>query len=98
MKNPPDETAPLLFDVNIDPQERNNLATSNPKLGVRLAQKIAQWWPITERKVLGLEWGESMSFCYRLTYRFCFKVCLDWKGIVASVYLWVDFHFWFCNR
>ncbi|WP_283395163.1 hypothetical protein [Candidatus Pelagisphaera phototrophica] len=55
MKYPPDETAPLLFDLNIDPHERNNLATSNPKLVVRLAHKIAQWWPVTERKVVGLE-------------------------------------------
>lgn len=55
MKYPPDETAPLLFDLNIDPHERNNLATLNPKLVVRLAHKIAQWWPVTERKVVGLE-------------------------------------------
>jgi uncharacterized sulfatase len=55
MRYPPDETAPLLFDLNIDPHERNNLAASNPELVVRLANKIAQWWPVTERKVVGLK-------------------------------------------
>lgn len=55
MKYPPDETGSLLVDLNIDPHERNNQATPNPKLVVRLAHKIAHWWPVTERKVVGLE-------------------------------------------
>lgn len=54
MRYPPDETAPLLFDLKADPQERNNLAESNQDIVNRLARKIDSWWPVTERKVKGL--------------------------------------------
>lgn len=51
MKYPPDETAPLLFNLTADPYETNDLAVSNPKTVKRLSKKIANWWPVTERKV-----------------------------------------------
>jgi len=54
MRYPPDETAPLLFNLKEDPHEKNDLAGSRPETVARLAQKIANWWPVTERKVKGL--------------------------------------------
>lgn len=54
MRYPPDETAPLLFNLQTDPHEKNNVAPANPEIVARLAQKIANWWPVTERKVKGL--------------------------------------------
>lgn len=54
MKYPPDETAPLLFNLKADPHEKDDLAASNPNLVNRLSKKIANWWPDTERKVIGL--------------------------------------------
>ncbi len=54
MRYPPDEAAPLLFNLKSDPHETNNLAAEKPELVRRLAQKIAEWWPVTERKAKGL--------------------------------------------
>ena len=41
MKYPPDETAPLLFNLKSDPYERTDLADSNQQATKRLARKIA---------------------------------------------------------
>jgi hypothetical protein len=35
-----------------DPHEAKNLAGDNPEVVRKLAGKIADWWPVSERKVL----------------------------------------------
>ncbi len=50
--HPRTETRPQLFDLLADPGEDKNLAAENPEIVARLAKKIADWWPVTERKVL----------------------------------------------
>ena len=54
MKYPPDETAPLLFNLKSDPYERTDLADSNQRVVKRLARKIDRWWPVKKRTVKGL--------------------------------------------
>jgi len=34
-----------------DPHEDRNLAGENPEVVARLANKLQDWWPVTERKV-----------------------------------------------
>jgi len=46
------EKRPQLFDLINDPFEKTNLAGTNPDVVARLAKKIADWYPVTERKVL----------------------------------------------
>ena len=53
MKYPPDETAPVLYNLIADPHEQNNLAAKKPELVARLSKRIADWWPVTERKIVG---------------------------------------------
>lgn len=55
--HPRDEKRPQLFDLIADPTEEKNLAAENPEVVARLAKKIADWWPVTERKVV-TEWTE----------------------------------------
>ena len=55
MKYPPDETAPILFNLKSDPYERTDLADSNQQVVKRLARKIDRWWPVKERTVKGLD-------------------------------------------
>jgi arylsulfatase A-like enzyme len=43
---------PQLFDLMKDPHEKSNLAVDNPEVVARLAKKIADWYPVPERKVL----------------------------------------------
>jgi len=50
--HPRTEKRPQLFDLLADPNENKNLAAENPEVVARLAKKIADWWPVTERKVL----------------------------------------------
>lgn len=50
--NPRDEKRPQLFDLLADPHENRNLAAQNPEVVARLAGKLQQWWPVTQRKVL----------------------------------------------
>ncbi len=50
MKYPPADFAPQLFDLGADPHEKNNLAEGRPAVVKRLAQRLADWWPVTERK------------------------------------------------
>ena len=47
-----EEKRPQLFDLLADPHETKNLAGDNPKVVAKLAGNIADWWPVSERKVL----------------------------------------------
>lgn len=47
-----EEPRPQLYDLIADPHETKNLASEHPGLVARLAKKIDQWWPVTERQVL----------------------------------------------
>ena len=53
--HPRDEKRPQLFDLLADPHEKNNVAKDHPKVVADLAEKIANWWPVKERKVI-TEW------------------------------------------
>ncbi len=50
--HPRTERRPQLFDLLADPHEEHNLAAEHPEIVARLAQKIADWYPVTERNVL----------------------------------------------
>jgi uncharacterized sulfatase len=50
--NPRAEKRPQLFDLLADPHENTNLAAKNPAVVARLADKLQQWWPVNERKVI----------------------------------------------
>ena len=50
--HPREELRPQLFDLLADPHEKVNLAAKNPQVVSDLAEKIAGWWPVKERKVL----------------------------------------------
>lgn len=48
--HPRSERRPQLYDLSADPHETTNLAAQHPEIVARLAEKIAQWWPVDERK------------------------------------------------
>ena len=50
--HPRTEKRPQLFNLATDPWEKKNLAADNPKIVKRLAGKIADWYPLKERKAL----------------------------------------------
>ncbi|MCO8122745.1 sulfatase [Stieleria sp. TO1_6] len=50
--HPRTEKGPQLFDLNADPTELVNLAKDHPEVVKRLAQKINDWYPVTERKTV----------------------------------------------
>jgi uncharacterized sulfatase len=50
--HPRTEKRPQLFDLLADPHEQQNLAGQHPEMVARLAKKIADWYPLTERKAL----------------------------------------------
>ena len=50
--HPRTEKRPQLFDLIADPHEKKNLAGEHPEVTARLAKKIADWYPVQERKVL----------------------------------------------
>lgn len=56
--HPQEEKRPQLFDLIADPHEEKNLASENPEVVARLAKKIGDWWPVTERKV-ATEWTDE---------------------------------------
>lgn len=56
--HPREEKRPQLYDLKADPHENTNLASANPEVVARLAQKIADWWPVTERRV-ATEWTDE---------------------------------------
>ncbi|MCL4852117.1 MAG: sulfatase [Bryobacteraceae bacterium] len=41
-----------LFDLLADPHEDQNLAAQHPEMVARLAEKLQEWWPVTERQIL----------------------------------------------
>jgi hypothetical protein len=48
---------PQLYDLLADPHENTNLAAKHPEAVSRLADKLQQWWPVRERKVI-TRWSE----------------------------------------
>ena len=50
--HPRTEKRPQLFDLSNDPQELKNVADEHPDVVVDLAKKIADWYPLKERKTL----------------------------------------------
>ncbi len=50
--HPRTEKRPQLFDLIADPQEQKNRAADHPQVVARLSKKIAQWYPLKERKAL----------------------------------------------
>ncbi len=48
--HPMSEKRPQLFNLTSDPHEHANLASQHPDIVKRLADKIAAWWPATNRK------------------------------------------------
>jgi len=56
--HPREEKRPQLYDLKADPEENHNVAKEHPEIVKRLADKIAAWWPVTERKVF-TEWSDE---------------------------------------
>ncbi|MBU6180193.1 MAG: sulfatase-like hydrolase/transferase, partial [Verrucomicrobia bacterium] len=50
--HPRTEKRPQLYDLLADPHENNNLAAANPEVVARLAARLQEWWPVTQRQVL----------------------------------------------
>ncbi len=50
--HPRTDVHPQLYDLLNDPSENDNLAAQYPELVKRLAEKLQDWWPVTQRKVL----------------------------------------------
>ncbi len=50
--HPRTERRPQLFDLLADPHEQQNLAAENPEVVEQLADAIAAWWPVKERKTI----------------------------------------------
>ncbi|KAA5544319.1 sulfatase [Roseiconus nitratireducens] len=48
--HPRDEKGPQLFNLEEDPTEQHNVAKEHPEIVARLAERIQQWYPVTERK------------------------------------------------
>lgn len=46
--------APRLFNLQDDEHEEVNLADKHPEIVARLADKIANWWPVKDREILGM--------------------------------------------
>ena len=53
--HPRSEGGTQLFDLIRDPHERTNVAADHPQTVVRLSERIAAWYPLSERKVLAQE-------------------------------------------
>jgi len=52
MVNQRDDKRPQLYHLLDDPHETTNLAADNPKVVADLAQKLDDWWHVSERKVV----------------------------------------------
>ena len=50
--HPREEKRPQLFDLIADPAETKNVAAEHPEIVARLAKKIADWYPVEERKTI----------------------------------------------
>jgi uncharacterized sulfatase len=55
--HPRTEKRPQLYDLLADPYENHNVAKDHPEVVADLAKKIADWYPVNERKVI-TEWTE----------------------------------------
>jgi arylsulfatase A-like enzyme len=49
--HPQQELRPQLYDLIADPHEERNQADMQPELVKQLADKLQQWWPVTQRTV-----------------------------------------------
>jgi len=56
--HPRTEKRPQLYHLLDDPHETVNLAAQHPDLVARLAGRLQEWWPVTERQVL-TEWTDT---------------------------------------
>ncbi len=56
--HPRTEKRPQLFDLLADPHENHNLAAQHPEVVARLAARVQEWWPVTERQVL-TQWTDE---------------------------------------
>ncbi len=50
--HPRTQSGVQLFDLLADPHEDQNLAAGHPEVVARLAEKLQEWWPVTERQIL----------------------------------------------
>jgi uncharacterized sulfatase len=50
--HPRTDPRPRLFDLLSDPHETRNLARDHPAIVTRLAQRLQDWWPVTQRRVV----------------------------------------------
>lgn len=50
--HPRTEKRPQLFDVIADPHEERNVAAQHPGVVARLAHRVQDWWPVTQRQVI----------------------------------------------
>ena len=50
--HPRTEEGPQLFDLLADPHEEENVAVDHPEVVARLAARIADWYPLTERETV----------------------------------------------
>ncbi len=55
--HPRNEKRPQLFNLEADPHEAANVAADHPDLVAKLAQQIADWWPVQQRKTI-TRWNE----------------------------------------
>ena len=46
------ENRPQLFDLSVDPWEKNNLAAQHPEVVASLVGKINRWYPVEEREAI----------------------------------------------
>ncbi|MEM9942109.1 MAG: sulfatase [Planctomycetota bacterium] len=49
--HPRTELRPQLFDLVADPNERSNVARSNPEIVAKMVNKIEDWYPVEQREV-----------------------------------------------
>lgn len=56
--HPRTEKRPQLFDLLADPHEDHNLAAQHPEVVSRLAARLQDWWPVTQRQVL-TQWTDA---------------------------------------
>ena len=56
--HPRTEKRPQLFNLLADPHEDQNLAKDHPELVARLANRLQDWWPVSQRQVL-TQWTDT---------------------------------------
>jgi uncharacterized sulfatase len=56
--HPRTEKRPQLFDLIADPHENRNLAATHPETVARLAARLQEWWPVTERQII-TQWTDK---------------------------------------